>query len=162
MVLIHEAEEIPAYAQIDGQLGSDLPIVVDIHAVVVLSVIGRITVGSVNLGCTPLPTRTHSCPARWRLCCISRSDGRQQERSPPRVALVVLAFERAITWYFREVSVVIEFSARPRGLQRGEVNVLPLHTQLKGMLPVNLGEIVGELGSGSDFIRGQEVVASQG
>ena len=45
MVLQNQPEEVPTHTQVEGQLGSNLPVVVDVSAVVVLSVIGQGDVG---------------------------------------------------------------------------------------------------------------------
>ena len=39
--------------------------------------------------------------------------------------------------------------------------MLPLETHFEGVFAVDLGEVVGDLESGADFIRGQEGVAAQ-
>ena len=39
--------------------------------------------------------------------------------------------------------------------------MLVLETHLEGVFAVNLGEVVGDLEGGADFIRGQEGVAAQ-
>ncbi len=47
MVFIDQSEEIPAQAKIDGELGSDLPVILDVGAVIVLSVIGQRNIGRI-------------------------------------------------------------------------------------------------------------------
>ena len=40
--------------------------------------------------------------------------------------------------------------------------MLKLETHLEGMFAVNLGEVISDLESGTDLVRGQESVAAQG
>ena len=39
--------------------------------------------------------------------------------------------------------------------------MLPLEAHFEGVLAENLGDVVGELESGADFVRGQESVAAE-
>ncbi len=52
MVLVDQAKEVVTHAEVDGQLASDLPVVVEITAVVVLTVVGFGDVGGSNIGRT--------------------------------------------------------------------------------------------------------------
>ena len=58
MVLEHQPEEVPAQAEVDGQLRSNFPVVVDIAAVVVLAVVRQGDIRDeyrVALTCAPGP-----------------------------------------------------------------------------------------------------------
>jgi len=59
------------------------------------------------------------------------------------------------------VAVVIEFSTRPRRLQRRKLDVLIFDSHFKSMLAVDLGDVVGELDRRGNFVRRQEGVAAQ-
>ena len=49
----HQPKEIPTQAQVDGQLGTYLPVVIEIAAVVVLSVVGQRDIGCIDVGRAP-------------------------------------------------------------------------------------------------------------
>ena len=50
---------------------------------------------------------------------------------------------------------------RVRRLQRGKLDVLELKTHLKGVLPVDLGQVIRGLDRRAHFIRREESIASQ-
>ena len=59
-------------------------------------------------------------------------------------------------------AAVVELAARPRWLQGRELHMLPLKTHLESVLAVDLGEVIGQLERGTDFVGRQEGVAAQG
>ncbi len=84
-----------------------------------------------------------------------RCGRRQQELRTASVALVTVR-------NIGVVAVVIEFTARPRWLQRGEFHVLPFDAHFEGVLAEDLGDVVGQLERGADFVGRQEGVAAEG
>src|ERR1700674_4401412 len=145
MMFANQAEEIPTQTQIDGELGSKLPIIVDESTVVVLAVVGKRGVGDEYLA----GTSDEVNPAGYR-----RGGWCEEE---VRAAGAASVHVRDI----RIVAVVVEFPPGPGWLQGREFYVLPLETHLKGMLAVNLRDRVGDLECRGDFIGRQEGVASE-
>src|SRR5712691_11415962 len=82
MVFKNQPEEVPTHAQVKGQLGSDFPVVVDLGAVVILSVIGQGDVRDENgIGPSQVPGTISSstncsgitvCHGRQHHLCASR------------------------------------------------------------------------------------------
>ena len=107
-------------------------------------VVGLVDVRRVNLD----PNRPNS-QCRW--------DG----RSFPVAAELRDTGCTALAHNIGKGTVVVELTARPRRLKRGELYVLIFNAGLEVVLPVNLCEVIRDLESLADFVRGQEVVASQ-
>src|SRR4029077_10944167 len=146
MMLPNQAEEIPTQAQVDRQLRSQLPVIVNESAVIILTVIGKGDVGDEHLvGASNEVNATG----------YGRGGRCEEEVCAARVTATHV-------WYVRVVTVIVEFPTGPRWLQRRECYVLPLETHLEGMLPVNLRDRVGDLESGGDLIRRQESVPAEG
>src|SRR5262249_10177355 len=86
---------------------------------------------------------------------ITRSAGDQQElNAAGNVA-------RIFGGNVRIVAVEIKLAARPGWLKSGEFHVLPFEAHLKSVLAENLRDVIGELESRGDFIRGQEGIAAE-
>src|SRR5260370_12976368 len=129
MVLKHQPEEVPTYAQVEDQLGSNLPVVVDVCTVVVLSVRGEGDVGD-EYGIGAPDVRNSIGYGRCR-----RS---QQDLRTASVASAHLGDVRID-------AVKIELPSRPGRLQGRELDVLTLETHLESMFAVNFREVVGDL-----------------
>src|ERR1035437_8249095 len=141
VVFKDQAKVIPAESEVNSQLGGKLPIVVEVRAVVVFSVVREVDVGGINVGGSD-DIIGHSAGHSGR-------DWGQQECGPPGVAVVHVG-------HFREIAVVIEFSVGPRWLQCGQLDMLPLETHLERVLAVNFGKVVRQLERGADFIRSRK------
>src|SRR6185312_628897 len=153
VVLKHQTEEVPAQAEIYCQLGSDLPIVVDVAAVIIFSVVGERDIGDEHA--------VVAAAGRGAADVVnSIRDGRVMDvRQKQELRASGIAVSDIGNIGIN--AAVVKLSARPWWLESRELYMLPLKTHLEGVLAIDLGKVVSHLESRSDLVRRQECVAAE-
>ncbi len=147
VMLEDQPKEVPSQTQINCELGRNFPIIVDVAAVVVLSVVSQRYIGDEYGVAGPL----YAGAANEVNSSHARELRRQQELRYARVFL-----RNARPWNVGIDAIEIELSPRPGWLQGGEFDVLKFEARLEGVLAIDFGEVVGYLEGGTDFIRRQK------
>src|SRR5208337_1615424 len=135
-----------------GQLGSHLPVVLEVGGEVDLFVVGLVDVGGVNaVGAAG--------KAKAIRIGIASDGGRRGGRRQQHLGHSARGATRVRN--IRKATIVLECTPRPGRLQGGKLHVLVLDAHLEAVFAVDLGEVVGDLDGCADFVRREEVVAAQ-